>query len=63
MAKNNWPCEEKFPSGRICEGEMILIDGDADKTRMRCNKCNKVEILPISLDRVKKILRDYGAGI
>ncbi len=54
MAADNLPCSKKG-----CDGELVLIDGGAAHTRLRCGKCNRVVILKKSLKEYFKLLETW----
>ena len=57
---DNLPCEACQKVGR--DGELILVDGGENQTRLRCNKCGKTLTLKISLPAFHRLLRKKMAG-
>ncbi len=59
MATKNLPCPKKIGVAKgHCDGELILIDGSNSSTRLKCNICNIVVTLKMSLMQFAQHLKD-----
>lgn len=59
MATKNLPCPKKIGAAKgKCDGELILIDGSNFSTRLKCNICDIVVTLKMSLLQFAKHLKE-----